>query len=74
MIVPVLRQKWFLSASIEMFSTANGIYLWYQPGGLHTAEEVAESVADFLVSAVACDGSPQAHRVRHTAERARAAP
>ena len=58
-------------ASIEMFSTANAIYQWYQPGGPHTAGEVAESVADFVVSAVACDGTPQGscyrHAVRHTA-------
>ena len=44
-------------ASIEMFSTANGICQWYQPGGPDSAEEVAASVADFVVAAVACDGS-----------------
>jgi AcrR family transcriptional regulator len=52
-------------ASIEMFSTANGIYQWYQPGGPHTAEAVAESVADFVVAAVACDGSTPGGCVRH---------
>ncbi len=57
-------------ASIEMFSTANAIYQWYQPGGPHTAEEVAESVADFVVSAVACDGTPQGRCFRHAAGRA----
>ncbi len=61
-------------SSIEMFSTANGIYQWYQPGGPHSAEEVAESVAAFVVSAVACDGSPQAHCVRHATERGRISP
>ena len=60
-------------ASIEMFSAANGIYQWYQPGGPHTAEEVAESVAAFVVSGVACDGSPQRRFVRHAAGQAAAA-
>jgi AcrR family transcriptional regulator len=54
-------------ASIEMFSAANAIYQWYQPEGPHTAEEVAASVADFVVSAVACDGSPSGRCVRHGA-------
>jgi AcrR family transcriptional regulator len=53
--------------SIEMFSTANAIYQWYQPGGPHTAGEVASSVAGFVVSAVACDGSPQGRCYRHVA-------
>jgi len=57
-------------ASIEMFSTANGIYQWYQPGGPHTAEVVAQSVADFVVAAVACDGSPGGRCVRHVRESA----
>ena len=54
-------------ASIEMFSTANAIYQWYQPEGPHAAEEVAESVADFVVSAVACDGSLTGRCFRHGA-------
>lgn len=54
-------------ASIEMFSTANAIYQWYQPGGPHTAAEVAVSVADFVVSAVACDGTPEGRCFRHVA-------
>jgi AcrR family transcriptional regulator len=54
-------------ASIEMFSTANAVYQWYQPGGPHTAEEVADSVANFVVSAVACDGSPERSCFRHAA-------
>jgi AcrR family transcriptional regulator len=41
-------------ASIEMFSTANAIYQWYQPAGEHSAAEVAGSVADFVLAAVAC--------------------
>lgn len=58
-------------SSIEMFSTANGIYQWYQPGGPHTAEMVAQSVADFVVAAVACDGSPAGRCVRHARESSR---
>ena len=41
----------------KMFSTANGICQWCQPGGPHSAEEVAASVAGFVVGAVGCDGS-----------------
>lgn len=52
-------------ASIEMFSTANAIYQWYRPRGPHIPEEVAESVADFVVSAVACEGSGAARCWRH---------
>ena len=55
-------------ASIEMFSTANGIYQWYRHGGPHTAEVVAQSVADFAVAAVACDGSRAGRCVRHARE------
>lgn len=55
-------------ASIEMFSTANGIYQWYRHGGPHTAEVVAQSVADFAVAAVACDGSRVGRCVRHARE------
>ena len=56
-------------ASIEMFSTANGICQWYQPGGPHSAAEVAGSVADFVVAAVACDGPAGNGCPRHGAGR-----
>jgi AcrR family transcriptional regulator len=59
-------------ASIEMFSTANAIYHWYRPTGPHTAGEVAESVADFIVSAVSCDGTPEGRCPRHGHTGARA--
>lgn len=52
-------------ASIEMFSTANGTYQWYRSRGVRTPEEVAVSVADFVVAAVACDGSSAGRCLRH---------
>ncbi|MEU9734768.1 TetR/AcrR family transcriptional regulator [Streptomyces sp. NPDC048002] len=51
--------------SIEMFSTANGVYQWYRPNGPHAADEVAHSVADFVVSAVACGSAPTGLCFRH---------
>lgn len=55
-------------ASIEMFSTANAIYQWYQPAGPHSPAEVADSVADFVIAAVACsDGAGRCFRHRDEA-------
>jgi AcrR family transcriptional regulator len=51
--------------SIEMFSTANAIYQWYQPHGPDTPDEVSASVADFVIAAVACGRSASGRCFRH---------
>lgn len=58
-------------ASIEMFSTANSIYQWYQPSGPHSPADVADSVADFVMAAVVCsDGTGRCFRHRSPKVRA----
>ena len=44
----------------------NWIYQWYQPGGSQTTAEVAETMADFVVSGLACD--PATHTPGHRRE------
>ena len=52
--------------SIEILGRMNWIYQWYQPGGSQTTAEVAETMADFVVSGLACD--PATHTPGHRRE------
>lgn len=51
--------------SIQMFTTVNALYMWYQPGGPRGLQEVARGLADFVVGAVACTGPADTSCPRH---------
>ena len=44
-------------AAITVLGMMNWIYQWYRPSGEHSAADIADSYADFVVAGLACDAS-----------------
>ncbi|BCF83294.1 TetR family transcriptional regulator [Rhodococcus qingshengii] len=53
-------------ASIEMFTTANAVFSWYQQSGSLTPDQAARHVADFVIAGISCAGDSDLTCPRHT--------
>ncbi|BCF86389.1 TetR family transcriptional regulator (plasmid) [Rhodococcus qingshengii] len=52
-------------ASIEMFTTVNAVFSWYQPSGILEPGPAARHVADFVIAGVSCTGDDDRSCPRH---------
>lgn len=51
--------------SIEMFTTVNSVFSWYQPTGALQPKQAARHVADFVIAGILCTGKDDMSCPRH---------